>query len=109
MRKGYLKYPVNLFKTFDVSVLFSYIIFPITCVYFNQLTRTSGKTDILLKCLFFTAPSAFAELILKRIHIIILGLRYIFHFYKRLFIPRINKVPKPTVSFNAALKKRGGV
>lgn len=66
VRKGYLKYPVNLFKTFDVSVLFSYIIFPITCVYFNQLTRNSGIWDILLKCLVFSAPSAAAEHYLEK-------------------------------------------
>ncbi|MBT2686669.1 hypothetical protein J7I93_00565 [Bacillus sp. ISL-47] len=66
VRKGYLKYPVNLFKTFDVSVLFSYLIFPITCVYFNQITRHSGIKDILIKCLLFSAPSAIAEHFLEK-------------------------------------------
>lgn len=66
VRKGYLKYPVNLFKTFDVSVLFSYIIFPITCVYFNQLTRKNGVKGILLKSLIFSAPSTVAEHFLEK-------------------------------------------
>ncbi|MEK3854346.1 CBO0543 family protein [Cytobacillus sp. FSL H8-0458] len=66
VRKGYLKYPVNLFKTFDVSVLFSYIIFPITCVYFNQQTRNSGLKGILLKSLIFSIPSAIAEHFLEK-------------------------------------------
>ncbi|MCS0673748.1 CBO0543 family protein [Cytobacillus firmus] len=66
VRKGYLKYPVNLFKTFDVSVLFSYIIFPITCVYYNQLTRKNGVKGILLKSLIFSAPSAVAEHFLEK-------------------------------------------
>ena len=35
VKKGYLKYPVNLFKTLDISALFSYLIFPISCIYFN--------------------------------------------------------------------------
>lgn len=66
VRKGYLKYPVNLFKTFDVSVLFSYLIFPVSCVYFNQITKNSSIKGILLKCLLFSAPSALVEHLLER-------------------------------------------
>lgn len=66
VRKGYLKYPVNLFKTFDFSVLFSYIIFPVTCVYFNQQTQNSGLKGILLKSLIFSVPSAIAEHFLEK-------------------------------------------
>ncbi len=61
VKKGYLTYPVNLLKTFDVSVLFSYLIFPVTCIYFNQVTKNSGFVGILIKCLFFSVPSAFIE------------------------------------------------
>ncbi|MDQ0244057.1 hypothetical protein J2S09_001602 [Bacillus fengqiuensis] len=39
VKKEYVKYPVNLFKIFDISVMFSYLLFPITCVYFNQVTN----------------------------------------------------------------------
>lgn len=66
VKKGYLKYPVSLFKTFDVSVIFSYLIFPVVCVYFNQVTRHSGIISILLKSVLFTAPSAAAEHWLER-------------------------------------------
>jgi hypothetical protein len=66
VKKGYLKYPVNLFKTFDVSVLFSYLIFPVCCVYFNQVTKNSSMKGILLKCLLFSAPSAIIEHFLER-------------------------------------------
>ncbi|WP_079504613.1 CBO0543 family protein [Mesobacillus jeotgali] len=66
VKKGYLKYPVSLFKTFDISVIFSYLIFPVCCVYFNQVTRNSGIISILLKSLLFSAPSAMAESWLER-------------------------------------------
>ncbi|HZG70947.1 MAG TPA: CBO0543 family protein [Chondromyces sp.] len=61
VKKGYLKYPVRLFKTFDISVLFSYLLFPVTCIYFNQVTKNSSIPKILLKCFMFSAPSALAE------------------------------------------------
>ncbi|MGA9228300.1 MAG: CBO0543 family protein [Mesobacillus sp.] len=61
VKKGYLKYPVYLFKTFDISVLFSYILFPVTCIYFNQVTKNSGLIAIFFKCILFSLPSAFAE------------------------------------------------
>lgn len=61
VKKGYLKYPVSLFKTFDISVLFSYILFPVTCIYFNQVTKNSGIIAIFSKCILFSLPSAFAE------------------------------------------------
>lgn len=61
VKKGYLKYPVTLFKTFDISVLFSYIIFPVTCIYFNQVTTSSRPLGIFAKSLLFSIPSAAAE------------------------------------------------
>lgn len=61
VKKGYLKYPVSLFKTFDISVLFSYLIFPVTCIYFNQATEKSDPLSTLLKLLLFSAPSTLAE------------------------------------------------
>lgn len=61
VKKGFLKYPVSLFKTFDISLLFSYIIFPVTCIYFNQVTTKSRPLGIFLKSLLFSIPSAAAE------------------------------------------------
>lgn len=66
VKKGYLKYPVNLFKIFDISVLFSYIIFPVTCIYFNQVTKNSSLFGILVKCLLFSIPSTIAEHFLEK-------------------------------------------
>ncbi|WP_053363254.1 CBO0543 family protein [Bacillus sp. FJAT-27251] len=66
VKKGYLKYPVNLFKIFDISVLFSYLIFPVTCIYFNQVTKNSSLGGILFKCLLFSLPSTIAEHFIER-------------------------------------------
>ncbi|GKU82702.1 CBO0543 family protein [Niallia sp. NCCP-28] len=61
VKKGYLTYPVKLLKTFDVSVLFSYLLFPVSCIYFNQVTKNSSVLGILAKSLLFSVPSALAE------------------------------------------------
>ncbi|MEK4670997.1 CBO0543 family protein [Niallia sp. FSL R7-0271] len=61
VKKGYITYPVRIFKSFDISVLFSYLIFPVTCVYYNQATKNSKLPGILFKCLLFSLPSAVAE------------------------------------------------
>jgi hypothetical protein len=66
VKKGNLKYPVNLFKIFDISVVFSYLIFPVTCIYFNQVTKNSSMGGILFKCLLFSLPSAAAEHLIER-------------------------------------------
>lgn len=61
VRRGFLKYPVNLTKSFDISVLFSYLIFPVSCIYFNQVTKNSSILGILFKCFLFSFPSALTE------------------------------------------------
>ncbi|MFL6559879.1 MAG: CBO0543 family protein [Bacillus sp. (in: firmicutes)] len=66
VKKGYLKYPVNLFKSFDISVLFSYLLFPISCIYYNQLTKNSSIFGIICKCILFTLPSTIVEQWLER-------------------------------------------
>jgi hypothetical protein len=66
VRNGFIKYPVNLFKSFDISVIFSYLLFPITCVYFNQLTKNSRFTGILMTCTAFSLPMALVEHFLER-------------------------------------------
>ncbi|MDE5053296.1 hypothetical protein NDK25_13750 [Niallia taxi] len=66
VKKGFIKYPVRTFKLFDISVLFSYLIFPVTCVFFNQVTRNSSLLGILTKCLLFSLPSASAEFLIEK-------------------------------------------
>ncbi|MCM3600403.1 hypothetical protein M3175_06645 [Robertmurraya korlensis] len=61
VKKGYLQYPVNLFKFFDISAVFSYLVFPVSCIYFNQVTKNSNIFGILFKCLLFSLPSTLFE------------------------------------------------
>jgi len=65
-KKGYIKYPINLFKFFNISVLFSYLLYPLACVYFNQVTKNSNIIGILIKVLFFSVPMTIAEFFLER-------------------------------------------
>ncbi|WP_317633796.1 CBO0543 family protein [Perspicuibacillus lycopersici] len=61
VKKGYIKYPVNLFKSFNISVLFSYLIYPVTCIYFSQVTKNAKLPKILLVNFLFTLPSTLVE------------------------------------------------
>jgi hypothetical protein len=61
VKKGYIEYPYKLIKNFDISVIFSYLIYPISCVYFNQTTKNSNLKGILAQCLLFSIPSTIAE------------------------------------------------
>lgn len=66
VKKGYVKYPVNLFKTFNISVLFSYLLFPITCVYYNQITKNSNIFGVILKVIYFSVPMTLVETWLEK-------------------------------------------
>jgi hypothetical protein len=61
VRKGYITYPVKLVKSFDISFIFDYLLYPIACVYYNQATKSSSLIGILTKTLFFSIPMAVAE------------------------------------------------
>ena len=61
VRKGYISYPVKLFKSFDISFIFDYLLYPIACVYYNQVTKSSNLFGILIKSLFFSVPMALVE------------------------------------------------
>ncbi|MCA1040082.1 hypothetical protein LCM00_11280 [Bacillus infantis] len=66
VRKGYITYPVKLLKSFDVSFIFDYLLYPIACVYFNQATKSSSLFGILIKVLYFSLPMAVAEHFLEK-------------------------------------------
>ncbi|MEN8702175.1 CBO0543 family protein [Bacillus infantis] len=61
VRKGYITYPVKLIKSFDVSFIFDYLLYPIACVYFNQATKSSTLKGILMKSICFSGPMAIVE------------------------------------------------
>ncbi|WP_071393333.1 CBO0543 family protein [Bacillus tuaregi] len=60
-KKGYVRYPVNLVHHFNTSVLFNYLLFPIACVYYNQLTKHSSLVGILIKVFFISFPMSIIE------------------------------------------------
>jgi hypothetical protein len=66
VKKGYLKYPVNLFKSFDYSFIFDYLIYPLTCLFYNQLTMKSNILGIFIKTLYFSVPMSVAEYFLEK-------------------------------------------
>lgn len=47
-------------------MLFDYILFPITCVFYNQLTKDFRIIQCLLKVLYFSIPMTIAELWLEK-------------------------------------------
>jgi len=59
--KGYISYPIKLFKSFDISFIFDYLLYPIACVYYNQVTKSSNIFGILFKTLFFSVPMGLVE------------------------------------------------
>ncbi|MGV3464201.1 MAG: CBO0543 family protein [Heyndrickxia sp.] len=61
VKKGYIKYPINLFKSFDIRFIFDYLLYPISCVYYNQITKKSNILGIMVKTFYFTIPMAVTE------------------------------------------------
>jgi hypothetical protein len=66
VKRGYVQYPTRFPKQVKTSVLFDYILFPITCVFYNQLTKDSRIIQCLLKVLYFSIPMTIAELWLEK-------------------------------------------
>lgn len=61
VKKDYLKYPIRIFDSFNISFIFDYLLFPISCVYYNQLTKHSNFIGVVLKVLYFSIPMAIIE------------------------------------------------
>ena len=59
--KDRIVYPVNLFKWFDISFIFDYLLFPVVCVYYNQVTKTSNIFGIIAKSFYFSIPMSLIE------------------------------------------------
>lgn len=66
VRKGHIIYPVKLVNWLDISFIFDYLLYPITCVYFNQITKTSSLSGILIKTLCFSVPMTIVEHFLEK-------------------------------------------
>ncbi|WP_404428187.1 CBO0543 family protein [Sutcliffiella horikoshii] len=66
VNKGYVEYPIRIPSKVKTSLLFDYILFPITCVFYNQLTKDSPIIQCLLKVLYFSVPMTITELWLEK-------------------------------------------
>lgn len=65
--KNLVKYPVRYFKKyFKINVVFDYIIFPLTCVLYSQMTRGMSTTKGILSVFTLSIPMTIAEEILDR-------------------------------------------
>ncbi|WP_338448355.1 CBO0543 family protein [Niallia oryzisoli] len=66
VKKGYIKYPVTLLKSVSISFGFDYLLYPIACVYYHQITKSSNIVGILIKALYFSIPMAITEYFLEK-------------------------------------------
>ncbi|HZG70466.1 MAG TPA: CBO0543 family protein [Chondromyces sp.] len=57
-----ITYPVRLFPTiFRINILYDLLLFPLTCVWYNQWTHHSSIKGILIKVLAFSVPMTLIE------------------------------------------------
>src|SRR4051812_12123681 len=62
-----LKYPVRLLpQYFDTSILFELWVFPVLCIWYNQVTRQRGLWPIIYYALLFSAGVVAIEYPLER-------------------------------------------
>ncbi|MGF2615804.1 hypothetical protein FZC84_06950 [Rossellomorea vietnamensis] len=61
VKKGYIKYPVKLINLFDTSFIFDYLLFPISCVYYNFATFKKSWRTIFIRVLYFSIPMTIIE------------------------------------------------
>lgn len=66
-RRNKVSYPKRFLpKYFQINVLFDYLLFPITCVLFNQSTYHSNVLGIMFKALLFSVPMTVGEMIFEK-------------------------------------------
>jgi hypothetical protein len=61
-----IRYPVNLFKHFQSSVLFEFLLFPVLCIYYSPATSHSGFWGIILKALVYSSVLSILEFFLEK-------------------------------------------
>jgi hypothetical protein len=66
-KKKKVSYPKRFLPHyFEINVLFDYLLFPITCVFFNQTTYHSNFKGILLKAFLFSLPMTIVEVLFEK-------------------------------------------
>jgi hypothetical protein len=64
--EGGIKFPVRYKPNrFGISIVFDYLVFPLTCVWYNQLTFTTKWLPTLFKAFFFSVPMTLIEILLE--------------------------------------------
>ncbi|HAQ06981.1 MAG TPA: hypothetical protein DCR24_05435 [Bacillus bacterium] len=67
LRKKKITYPVRLLpQTFNINILFDVLLFPITCVHYNQMTYHSTFIKTVLKVFVFSTPISIGEIWLEK-------------------------------------------
>jgi hypothetical protein len=67
IKKGYLQYPHRYFpKSFDSNIVFLYVLFPLSCVMYNQFTYKMAPLKTLLSVFLFSGPMTLIEHWLER-------------------------------------------
>lgn len=59
--KNKIVYPVKIVKWFDISFIFDYLLFPVVCVYYNQITKSSNLFLIIVRTFYFSVPMTLLE------------------------------------------------
>lgn len=67
VKTNYVQYPHRyLSKLFDSNIVFLYILFPLSCVIYNQFTYKMKPTISILSVLLFSGPMAILEHFLEK-------------------------------------------
>ncbi|MDQ0252699.1 hypothetical protein J2S74_000071 [Evansella vedderi] len=67
IKKKYVQYPKRYFPTlFDSNIVFLYVLFPLSCVLYNQFTYKMKPLKTILSVFLFSGPMAIGEHIIER-------------------------------------------
>lgn len=66
VKRKLIEYPSRSPSFFSTSFLFDYLLFPMTCVFYNQLTKDSRIINTIIKVFYFSIPMTIVELWLER-------------------------------------------
>jgi hypothetical protein len=67
VRKKLVQYPTRYFpRSFDTNIVFDYVIFPVVCVAYNQLTNHGKVLKIILSVFVLSIPMTIIEGLLEK-------------------------------------------
>lgn len=87
--KKCVDYPLQVFgRTFNISILFDYLLFPTCGVFYNQWTYHSGIWGAIWKALIFSGPMTILEFLLEKRTNLVSWIRW--HWYQTLLLTSIS-------------------